>query len=252
MPTAREMKPVIIEAVREVIREEIMPRLDKLEENVEKFSDMKDMLLEQQKAITEIKDSLDFTENQINGICNKIIPDLDKKYGDLITNLCMNILDMDTHRRKWSIIINGIQGEAGEAERLTRSKAHSFACNKLKIPGADSHSFAACHRLAQNENSGIIIKFNDLHERNSWLENAKNLKNSKENISLSPDIHPVLRQLKKDILQKRKDLPPDQKKSAQVKYLPRWPYICLKIRNGPTMNPTIPKENIVKSYLEKV
>ena len=151
MLTAREMKPIIIEAVREVIREEIIPRLDKLEENVEKFSDMKDMLLEQQKAITEIKDSLDFTENQINGICNKIIPDLDKKYGDLITNLCMNILDMDTHRRKWSIIINGIQGEAGEAERLTRSKAHSFACNKLKIPGADSHSFAACHRLAQNE-----------------------------------------------------------------------------------------------------
>ena len=136
MPTTREMKPIIIEDVREVIREAIMPRLAKLEENVEKFSDMKDMLLEQQKLL-QIKDSLDFTENQINGICNKIIPDLDKKYGDLITNLCMNILVMDTHRRKWSIIINGIQGEAGEAERLTRSKAHSFACNKLKIPGAD-------------------------------------------------------------------------------------------------------------------
>ena len=38
---------------------------------------------------------------------------------------------------------------------------------------------------------------------------------------LYPLIHPVLRQLKKDILQKRKDLPPDQKKSAQVTYLPR-------------------------------
>ena len=51
MLTAREMKPIIIEDVREVIREEIMPRLDKLEENVEKFSDMKDMLLEQQKLL---------------------------------------------------------------------------------------------------------------------------------------------------------------------------------------------------------
>ena len=63
---------------------------------------------------------------------------------------------MDTHRGKGSIIINGMQGEAGEAERLTRSKAESFACNKQKIPGADLHSFAACHPLAQNENSGII------------------------------------------------------------------------------------------------
>ena len=71
MPTTREMKPIIIEDVREVIREAIMPRLAKLEENVEKFSDMKDMLLEQQKLL-QIKDSLDFTENQINGICNKI------------------------------------------------------------------------------------------------------------------------------------------------------------------------------------
>ena len=32
MPTAQEMKPIVIEAVREVIREETMPRLDKLEE----------------------------------------------------------------------------------------------------------------------------------------------------------------------------------------------------------------------------
>ena len=55
---------------------------------------------------------------------------------------------MDTHRGKGSIIINGMQGEAGEAQ--------SFACNKQKIPGADLDSFAACHPLAQNENSGII------------------------------------------------------------------------------------------------
>ena len=34
-PTAREMKPVIIEAIREVLQEEVCTRLDKLEEKVD-------------------------------------------------------------------------------------------------------------------------------------------------------------------------------------------------------------------------
>ena len=74
----------------------------------------------------------------------------------------MNALDMDKHRRKWTVIINGLHGEA---EPINRTKVRSFACNKLKIPGADTHSFSACHRLAQKENAGIIVKFVDLSEK---------------------------------------------------------------------------------------
>jgi hypothetical protein len=117
------------------------------------------------------------------------------------------------------------------------------------VPGADLHPFGACHRLAQKDDAGIIIRFSDLTDRNSWLTNAKNLKNTQCNVSISPDMPPCLRPLKTDILNIRKDLPPAQKQLAQVKYLPSWPYICLKIRGKATMNPRIRKETIISKYL---
>ena len=39
----------------------------------------------------------------------------------------MNILDLDTHRRKWSLIVNGLQGNPGETEMETRAKVRTFA-----------------------------------------------------------------------------------------------------------------------------
>ena len=161
----------------------------------------------------------------------------------------MNILDLDTHCRKWSLIVNGLQGNQGETEMETRAKVRTFAVDKLNVEGADSHSFGACHRLSQTAKAGIIIRFNDLQNRDSWLANAKNLKNSSQNVTLSPDLHPVLRPLKADILKVRKNLPPLRKQQTTVKYLPSWPYICLKERGKPTVNPSISKEEIVAAYL---
>ena len=69
-------------------------------------------------------------------------------------------------------------------------------------------------------------------------------------ISVSPDLHPTLRKLKSNILNKRKDLPPEQKRLSQVHYMPCWPYICLKIRGQTTIIPDVTKESIVNSYLD--
>ena len=166
--------------------------------------------------------------------------------------MCLNTLNLDTHRRKWSLIINGLKGNAGEPELVTRTKVCELAKHKLKIQGVDSHAFTACHRLSQREDAGVILCFQDLYNRNEWLLNAKNLKNSATNVSvsISPDIHPCLRKLRSNILEKRKALPPEQRKLSQVRYLPQWPYICLKVRGQATINPSIEKETIVNSYLE--
>ena len=110
------------------------------------------------------------------------------------------ILNIDTHRRKWTLIINGLKGKSGESEMETRAKVRTFAKERLKVTGADSHSFRACHRLSQKDDAGIIVCFTDLYNRNEWLSNAKNLKNVESTASLSPDLHPCLRPLKKDIL----------------------------------------------------
>ena len=137
----------------------------------------------------------------------------------------MNILNIETHRRKWSLIINGIEGITNEPETETRSKARTMATTSLKVTVADSHLMTACHRLSQKANAPILVRFMDLANRNEWLSEAKNLKNSDKRISISPDMPPVLRCLMKDILEQRKELPPDVKSRSQVKYLPRWPYV---------------------------
>ena len=66
----------------------------------------------------------------------------------------------------------------------------------FKVEAADSHRILACHRLDQKEDAGIIVRFCDLSERNSWLSKTKNLKASPLRVSISPDLPPSLRPLK--------------------------------------------------------
>ena len=117
----------------------------------------------------------------------------------------MNVLDIDTHRRKWSLVINGLKGEQNESDVITQNKV-------LKVDNAKNHNFSACHRLSQRPDSGIIIKFLDLSDRNAWLMNAKNLKGADQNVSLLPDLHPCLRKPQNNILQIRKDLTTEEKR----------------------------------------
>ena len=246
-PTTRELR----DTIREVLKEEISDKLDKLEAKVDELAGLKQLLTDHSQRMDDFETTLEFTSKQIKEINDKTIPDLEKKFMDIATKISLNTLDLDTHRRKWSLILNGVNGDAGESEQQTRTKVRQFATHQLKITGADSQIFTACHRLSQKDQAGIIVCFSDLSHRNQWLHNAKNLKNSGTNISISPDLHPCLRQLKSNIMKIRKELPLEQKQNSQVQYLPRWPYICLKVRGQRTINPSITKETIVQSYLEK-
>ena len=81
------------------------------------------------------------------------------------------------------------------------------------------------------------------------VSGAKHLKNYDGNISISPDLPPVLRPLKGDISNQRKDLPLDVKSKYHVKYLPCWPFVCLNSRDHPTKNPRITRDFIVNKIL---
>ena len=150
----------------------------------------------------------------------------------------MKLLDLDTHRQKWTLIFNGIKGEKGEDEQVTRSKIRSFAKDKLKVTGADLHPMAACHRLSQKQNAAIIVKFVDLMDRNVWLFNGKNLRNSET--------------IKIRCFKTTKVPPPAHKQKSAVKYLPNWPYVCLSIKGQTTKYPIINKAEIVNKYLDQL
>ena len=264
MPLDRDTRNAIKEAVREIIKEEVASKLLKLEQQSTVIADVQKSISDIQKSIMDINAtvsehgdtiklmdrSLSSMNEQIDDIKNNTVAAVDKKHGDLSTQICMNMLDIDTHRRKWSLTINGLTGMLNETENFTRSSVIDFAKNELKVPEPEKHKFAACHRLGSKSDSGIIVKFVDLADRNQWLTNAKNLKTSQKNISISPDLHPCLRQLKKEILQIRNKLSVTDKKGSQVKYCPRWPYVYLKLPDQQIKYPTITKEKVVADYIK--
>ena len=226
--------PAIRQAVKDIISEEITPRLNNLELKLSELADMKVTLGNHKKRLDDYEKSLKFTGDQLNDVITKRLPELDTKFTDLTQNICMNMLDLENHRRKWSIIVNGLKGPKGEKELTTRANVKKFAKEHLKV------------------DAGIIVRFCDLSERNSWLSNAKNRKASPLRVSISPDLPPSLRPLKADILKQRKELPPEVKRISQVRYLPSWPYVILKIRNKPTKIPRVQKRDIIQSYLGHV
>ena len=165
------------------------------------------------------------------------LPALATHIASVTTNLATYVLDQDVHRRKWSLIIHGIKGAESEDELTTRQKCIALAAETLRVPNAVNTQLSACHRLSKKANAGIILRFVDLSQRNIWLKNARNLKNSKEHISISPDLPPLIRPLKMDLLQQRKELPPDVRVKSHVQYFSSWPYVKL---NVPGQQPRVP------------
>ena len=163
--------------------------------------------------------------------------------------MALQTVDIDMHRRKWSLTIQGLKGAADEDEDTTRQACVNLAKQHLKITDASVFDLSSCHRLAKKENAGIMIRFKDLQQRNNWLQNAKFLKNHTDKISIAPDLPPVLRPLKKELLEKRKNLSASEKKGAIIRNLRQWPYVDLKIVNGPVIRPSANAEDIVHSVL---
>ena len=146
--------------------------------------------------------------------------------------------------------LSGLDGEANEAEDQTRSKCVALARNCLRIADAAPTDFSACHRLKSEANAGIIVRFKDLQTRNRWLENAKNLKNSMQSaVGISPDLPPVIRPLKSELLNVRRQMPAESKSRCNIRYLRHWPYIELRRPNG---DPIRPDESSLKTVAKTI
>lgn len=160
-------------------------------------------------------------------------------------------LDREVHDRKWSVIVDGIPGKANEPSFATRKKIKSLGDEVFDTPGC---SLKACHRLMPKDNARIIVVFTDLDIRNKWFENAKNLKeyNRKQgvNVYISPDLPPAVRPLRNDVLFQRKQLRDDSPgKIVILKYKSEFPYVYLKIKDGPTMMPKLTRTEIMEKAI---
>ena len=145
---------------------EIIPRFIKLEKTIQEVSEMKETINNNRTRLDEQENQLHSMVRKYKLLLIKTIPDLKAKFNDLTQKVCLNILNLETYRRKWSLIISGVQGTAQESEAATRSNIRAFAKTNLKVEGADSHPMAACHRLANSADAPIIVKLVDLAHQN--------------------------------------------------------------------------------------
>ena len=179
--------------------------------------------------ITTIEDSLSTYSKSIDSVQKQTLPSLVDHFNCAVTALALNSLDTNTHRRKFTLVVQGVKGKKGESAQETRTKLINTVKSTMGITASDS-DFAACHRLDNNKpDSGIHARFVDLSKRDLWLSNANKLsKLPKEKaISLSVDVPPCLRKVRKELADLRKGLPPPEKKVSYIKHLATFPYFEL-------------------------
>lgn len=172
------------------------------------------------------------------------IGNLKSEMSDVKCGHSMRLIEKDLHDRKWSLILYGVKGAASEKITDTHTIVQKLG---VDVFGTNDVLLKACHRLAQTANANIYVEFVQLHIRDTWLYNAKKLKayNSDHNsqVSLSPDLPPTLRPVKANLMEKRKNLPERERKSAQMKFYRQWPFFELKV-NGKSIRSDYTKDNI--------
>ena len=152
--------PFILTDIRKIIREEINEaittilgkRLDMLENKLREFSQVT-------KTIVEIEHAMEFAANQVQDLRQVALPTMDNKIKGIATALVKRSLDLDVHRKKWSLTIQGLQGDAGEQSYDTRRRCIDLARHHLGVEDADHHDISACHRLRSTADAGVIIRF---------------------------------------------------------------------------------------------
>ena len=237
-----DLKTLVRNELKVVVREELGDRLDRMEQKLAMVTDL-------QAQMTGLESSRQFASKRIDDLYKTSLPALAAHVERVSTALAMQTLDIDVHRRKWALTLQGLKGAAKEDEEDTRASCVQLARDTLEIENASVWDFAACHRLSQKADAGIIVQFNDLSKRNMWLANAKNLRGRANHNSISPDVPPVLRPMKKDLLQKRKDLPPEDKRRSYIRYHRQWPYMDLAVGNNRFVKSDVRKDTIIQSVL---
>ena len=95
----------------------------------------------------------------------------------------------------------------------------------------------------------MIIRFTDLSQRDEWLAGTSNLKGLEKNFSLTPDLPPVIRPYKDQLMLQRKQMPAEVKSKTRIRYLPKWPFVELRTEGQPPVRPDVTLRDITPTIL---
>ena len=244
--------------IRQLVRREVLEQLsDTVKELKVVEKKINDKVETLEKKIDDVAASLQTSVADLKSSATKLktetIPSLVTHMNSMLTHLALQNIDANMHRRKWSLIFQGVPGNADEPSDETRKAVIEVAKKNLKLrdnkdsPISSDH-FAACHRLKSQAGSAIIARFVDLKQRDRWLAHAKHL--AKSNISMSVDVPPCLRKAKNQLMAIRKDFAPDDKKRSFIKHLPSWPYLVLHRKGEDDIHHTFSKGDIIRQAIK--
>ena len=198
------------------------------------------------KALTQINERIECLEHYMQTTSDRLedaittmLPAITAHMSHLAEALALGQLKLEVHRRKWNLVIHGIQGDAEEDGAVRRQACSNFAKTVLKVTDAEATTFPACRRLYQKANTGIIVRFVDLAQRDSWLSGTKHLKNYSSKVSISPDPPAAIQPLKDQLKEVRTKLPTDIKLKSKLKFLPHWTFVELRIDGQVPKRPSI-------------
>ena len=160
----------ILAAIKSAVNDVIGKWLDSIDNALTQLVQLNQRMIDVERAMQD-------TSNRLEDAVSTLLPSITTHMSQLAEGLARKQLEIDVHRRKWNLVIHGIDGGAGEDEATTRQTCKDFAKHVLKVDDADATLFSACHRLSQKPNAGIIIRFVDLAQRDQWLTGTKQLKN---------------------------------------------------------------------------
>ena len=108
----------ILAAIKLAVREEmvdISTGLENIDRTLASF-------VEVQWRMEVVEESIQFTSERLNALATEVLPALSNHMARIAESLAHQTLQIDVHRRKWNVVIHGIDGPAGEDEGVTRSK----------------------------------------------------------------------------------------------------------------------------------
>ena len=238
----------------QVLRDDIQSLHTKLDNIIQQeITPLKSRLSEVETGLSHASDTLDHIEISC-------LPAITQHIASLTQANHHEVLKMDAHRRKWNVIFHGIDGPAAQDEAATRNDMKEFAKTVLKLSQDEIKNtrFSACHRLSKKKDAGVIVRFSDLSDRDKWLMGAKNIQSylaalppnqQDRKISMSIDLPPLIRPLKNELMQKRRELPLERKRKSKLRYITQYPFVELRIEGEPTLRPSVSLTDITKSTL---
>ena len=178
-----------------------------------------------------VKASLVHTQAEVFTVVNETIPAVVDHVADVQTASIIKQIEQDVWNRKRNILISGLPGPAGESDEETEALVKDWIQNTLGVDVSAGNYVVASHRLNhKKEKSGIIVRFSKFSMAGTVVTAAarKGRELKDKRISVVIDLPPVLRSVRKSLLDKRAEIvTANPNLRGHIKLVQQWPFVQL-------------------------